>query len=107
MADAPAGSSASKSLLWMTGALFGGMAILLFGGLFLAGRVVRSVGISNSVGSGTMKTPNGGLKVEREKEVGPGIPMYPHSSLIVPGESDAARAARDAQNNITRVLYHS
>ena len=108
MADAPAsGSSSSKSLLWMTGALFGGMAILLFGGLFLAGRVVRSISISNSVGSGTMKTASGGLKVEREKEVGPGIPMYPHSSLIIPGERDAAQAARDAENNVTRVLYHS
>jgi hypothetical protein len=106
-APASSGPSSSKSLMWMTAALFGGMAVLLGGGLFVAGRVVRSVGLGASAGPNTMKTPGGGFKLEREKEVGPGIPMYPHSALIVPGESDAMKAAQDANHNITRVIYHS
>lgn len=106
MADAPAsGSSSSKSLMWMSVALFGGMAVLLGGGLFLAGRVVRSVGMSASAGPNVVRTPGGGLRVEREKEVGPGIPMYPHASLVIPGEKEAVQAAKDAENNTTRVVY--
>lgn len=106
MADAPAsGSSTSKSLMWMSVALFGGMAVLLGGGLFLAGRVVRSVGMSASAGPNVVRTPGGGLRVEREKEVGPGIPMYPHASLVIPGEKEAVQATKDAENNTTRVVY--
>jgi hypothetical protein len=106
MADAPASSSSSsKSLMWMSVALFGGMAVLLGGGLFLAGRVVRSVGMSASAGPNVVRTPAGGLRVEREKEVGPGIPMYPHASLVIPGDREAAQAAKDAENSTTRVIY--
>ncbi|HUL14765.1 MAG TPA: hypothetical protein VLV88_02120 [Terriglobales bacterium] len=101
------GSSSSKSLMWMTAALFAGMAVLLTGGLFLAGRVVRSYGIRASLGSNTVQTKQGTYRLEREREVGPAVPMYPHASLVVPGDDEAAQAAKDAQNGIARVIYES
>ncbi|HUI75423.1 MAG TPA: hypothetical protein VLX32_10775 [Candidatus Acidoferrum sp.] len=101
------GSSSSKSLMWMTAALFAGMAVLLVGGLFLAGRVVRSYGIRASLGSTTVQTKQGTYRLEREREVGPAVPMYPHASLVVPDDDAAVQAAKDAENGIARVTYES
>jgi hypothetical protein len=101
------GSSSSKSLMWMTAALFTGMGVLLTGGLFLAGRVVRSFGIRASLGSTTVQTQQGTYRLEREREVGPAVPMYPHASLVMPDDDAAVQEAKDAQNGIARVTYES
>lgn len=108
MADvASSGSSSSKSLMWMTAALFAGMAVLLVGGLFLATRVVKSLGIRNSLGAGSVQTKRGTYRLEREREVGPPVPMYPHASLIVPGDDAAEQSVKDNENGIARVTYQS
>lgn len=108
MADAASsGSSSSKSLMWMTAALFAGMAVLLVGGLFLATRVVRSLGIRNSLGSGSVQTQRGTYRLEREREVGPPVPMYPHAALVVPGDDAAEQSVKDGESGITRVIYQS
>jgi hypothetical protein len=101
-------SSSSKSLMWMTAALFAGMAVLLVGGLFLAGRVVRSFGIRASLGGPqTVQTKQGTYRLEREKEVGPAVPLYPHASLVVPDDDAAVLEAKDAEKGIGRVTYES
>lgn len=99
-------ASSSKSLLWMMIGLFGGVAILLGSGLFLASRVVRSMSLSAASAKDTVRTPGGSFRVEKQTEVGPGLPVYPRSSLVVP-EEDATTAIKQAQNGIETSTYHT
>jgi hypothetical protein len=100
-------SSSSKSLLWMMIGLFTGLAVLLAGGLFLASRVVRSMGLSAASAKDTVRTPGGSFRMEKETEVGPGLPVYPRSSLVVPDDDAAAAAIKQAQNGIQTSTYHT
>lgn len=105
--SASGNSSSSKSLMWMMIALFAGLAILLAGGLFVASRAVRSMGLSAASGQGTLRTPAGGFRLEKETEVGPGLPIYPRSSLLVPGDDQAAAEIKQAQSGIESSTYHT
>jgi hypothetical protein len=100
-------SSTSKSLMWMMIGLFTGLAILLAGGLFLASRVVRSMGLSASSARDTVRTPGGSFRMEKETDIGPGLPLYPRSSLVVPDDDAAAAAIKQAQNGIQTSTYHT
>jgi hypothetical protein len=100
-------SSSSKSLLWMMIGLFTGLAILLAGGLFVASRVVRSMGLSAASAKDTVRTPGGSFRLEKETEVGPGLPVYPRSSLVVPDDDASAAAIKQAQNGIETSTYHT
>jgi hypothetical protein len=100
-------SSSSKSLMWMMIGLFTGLGILLAGGLFMASRVVRSLGLSASSARDTVRTPGGSFRMEKETEVGPGLPLYPRSSLVVPDDDAAAAAIKQAQNGIQTSTYHT
>ena len=100
-------SSSSKSLMWMMIGLFTGLAVLLAGGLFLASRVVRSMGLSAASAKDTVRTPGGSFRLEKETEVGPGLPVYPRSSLVVPDDDAAAAAIKQAQNGIQISTYHT
>ncbi|MGB7281231.1 MAG: hypothetical protein WBE13_03125 [Candidatus Acidiferrum sp.] len=100
-------SSSSKSLMWMMIALFTGLALLLAGGLFVASRVVRSMGLTAASAKDTVRTPGGTFRLEKETEVGPGLPVYPRSSLVVPDDAGAAAAVKQAQNGIETSTYHT
>lgn len=100
-------SSSSKSLMWMMIGLFTGLAILLAGGLFVASRVVRSMGLSAAGARDTVRTPGGSFRLQKETEVGPGLPVYPRSSLIVPDDAAAAAAVKQAQSGIETSTYHT
>lgn len=100
-------SSSSKSLMWMMIALFTGLGILLAGGLFVAGRAVRSMGLSAASAKDTVRTPGGTFRLEKETEVGPGLPLYPRSSLIVPDDQAAMAAIKQAQNGFNTSTYHT
>jgi hypothetical protein len=100
-------ASSSKSLMWMMIALFGGLAVLLGMGLFVASRAVRSMGLSAANGKDTIHTPGGTFRLEKEAEVGPGLPVYPRASLIVPDDDAAAAAIKQAQKGIEVSAYQS
>jgi hypothetical protein len=100
-------SSSSKSLMWMMIALYAGLALLLAGGLFVASRVVRSMGLTAANAMNTVRTPGGSLRLEKEGQMGPGLPVYPRSSLVVPDDSNAALAVKQAQNGIETSTYHT
>jgi hypothetical protein len=98
-------SSTSKSLMFMMIALFIGIAILLGGGLFLAGRVIRSAGLSASSSKDTVRLPMGNLRVEQPGKTGPGLPVYPNSSMEMPGENSLADAVKDVKANMSSTTY--
>jgi hypothetical protein len=100
-------SSVSKKLMWMMIALFGGMAVMLGGGLFMAGRLARSMGMAAGTPKDTVKSPIGSFRMEKADQVGPGLPVYPRSSLELPGEAAAATAVKDNQAGMEGVAYHS
>ena len=100
-------SSSSKSLMWMMIAFFAGLGILLGGGMFLASRISKVAGISASMSKDTRRTPAGSFRLERESAVGPGLPVYPGSSLLVPGENQAAEALQNSRKGIEEVDYHT
>jgi len=98
-------ASSSKSLMWMMVALFGGLALLLGMGLFVASRAVRSMGLSAASAKDTIHTPGGTFRLEKETDVGPGLPVYPRASLIVPDDDAAAAAIKQAQKGIEVSAY--
>lgn len=100
-------ASSSKSLMWMMVALFVGVAFLLGMGLFVAGRAVRSMGLSAASAKDTIRTPGGTFRLEKEAEVGPGLPVYPRASLIVPDDDAAAAAIKQARKGIDVSAYQS
>jgi hypothetical protein len=108
MSETSAGeSSSSKSLLWMMLAFFAGMGVLLGGGMFLASRILRTAGLSASMNKDTVRTPLGSFRMEKESAVGPGLPLYPNASLIVPGEEASAEAIQNSKRGMDSVNYHS
>jgi hypothetical protein len=100
-------SSSSKSLLWMMISFFAGVSVLLGGGIFLASRISKVAGISASMSKDTRRSPGGSFRLEKESAVGPGLPLYPHASLIVPDENGAGAAIQDAKKGVEEVNYHS
>ena len=100
-------SSSSKSLMWMMIGLFTGLGILLASGLFVASRVVGSMGLSAARVKDTVRTPGGSFRLEKETAVGPGLPVYPGSSLMVPDEAAAVAAVKQAQSGIETATYHT
>ena len=100
-------SSSSKSLMWMMIALYAGLALLLAGGLFVASRVVRSMGLTAANAMNTVRTPGGSLRLEKEGQMGPGLPVYPRSSLVVPDDEGAATAVKQARSGIETSTYHT
>jgi hypothetical protein len=100
-------SSSSKSLMWMMIGLFAGLAFLLGAGLFVANRVIRSMGLSAASAKDTVRTAGGSFRLEKETEVGPGLPIYPRSSLILPDENAAADAIKQARNGVETSTYHT
>ena len=108
MADGVTGNSySSKSLLWMTLGLFGSMGVLLGGSFFLAGRVMRSAGLVSSNDGKTMHTPLGSLRIEREKQIGPILQVYPNGTLVIPDQHEAFKEAQEARSGITRTVYQA
>ena len=79
-------SSSSKSLMFMTIAVFFGLSCLLGGGLFLANRVVRSIGLVAATSRDTIRTPAGSFRIEKQNDVGPGLPVYPNTEMVLPTE---------------------
>jgi hypothetical protein len=101
-------SSGSKHLMWMTAGLFAGMGVMMAGGLFMAGRVIRSVGLTAAMnGQDKIRTPGGDFRVEKDGDMGPRLLIYPRVSLELPGTNDAAESLKEAQSGIKVVTYHS
>jgi hypothetical protein len=101
-------SSSSKSLMWMMLALFAGLGVMLGGGLLMANRLARTMGLAAATGTpNTVRTPIGAFRMEKEDQVGPGLPVYPRSSLVLPGEEDTSKALANAKSGIMVVSYHT
>jgi hypothetical protein len=92
-ASVSGGDNSSKSLLFMMVAMTLGGCVLLGGGLMMTSRLINTLGLRSSSDKSTIRTPLGEYRVEKAQQVGPGLPVYPQSSLVLPGV-EAARVAK-------------
>jgi hypothetical protein len=100
------GAPSSKSLLFMMIAMTCGFCVLLGGGLLMASRVIGALGLRAGSDKTTVRTPLGEFRVEKAKEVGPGLPVYPASTLVLPGAA-AHRPSNDDQPQVIASTYHT
>ena len=89
------GGGSSKSLLFMMIGMTCGACLLLSAGMLMASRVIHALGLRSAEDRTTVRTPIGDYRFEKAKEIGPGLPIYPQASLVLPG----AEAARLPQND--------
>jgi hypothetical protein len=105
--SASAGSPSSKSLLFMMVAMTCGVFVLLGGGLLMASRVINAFGLRAGSDKTTVRTPLGDFRVEKAKEVGPGLPVYPAATLVLPGAAAAHLPLNDDQPQVVASMYHT
>ncbi|PYU74312.1 MAG: hypothetical protein DMG49_04900 [Acidobacteria bacterium] len=105
--SASGGASSSKSLLFMMIAMTCGFCVLLGGGLLMASRVINALGLRAGSDKATVRTPLGEFRVERAKEVGPGLPVYPAATLVLPGSAAAHLALHEDQPQVLASTYHT
>ena len=101
------GASSSKSLLFMMIAMTCGFCVLLGGGMLMASRVINALGLRAGSDKTTVRTPLGEFRVERAKEVGPGLPVYPAASLVLRGSAAAHLPLNDDQPQVIASTYHT
>ncbi|MGA2813662.1 MAG: hypothetical protein ABSG16_19845 [Candidatus Acidiferrum sp.] len=101
-------SSSSKSLMWMMLALTVGLGVMLGGGLFIANTLLHSMSLAAATGNkNVVRTPIGSFRVQKQNQNGPGLPVYPRSSLQLPGTDSAGQIVQDAHEGLTEVTYRS
>src|SRR3979490_1174448 len=108
--SASAGASSSKSLLFMMIAMTCGFCILLGGALLMTSRVINALGLRAGSDKTTVRTPLGEFRIEKAREVGPGLPVYPAATLVLPGSAAAAAAHQplnDDQPQVMASTYHT
>ncbi|HTT32200.1 MAG TPA: hypothetical protein VMH48_01245 [Methylomirabilota bacterium] len=107
-ASASSGAPSSKSLLFMMIAMTCGVCVLLAGGLLMASRVINALGLRSSSDKTTVRTPIGDYRLEKAQQVGPGLPVYPAASLVLPGPEAARLAETDGnQPQVVSSTYHT
>jgi hypothetical protein len=81
---------------------------MLGGGLFIANTLLHSIGLAAaSTNKNTVHTPIGSFRVQQQDQVGPGLPVYPRSSLQLPNSDSTGQAIQDAQEGVSEVTYQS
>lgn len=99
--------SSSKSLLFMMGAMTIGVCVLLGVGLLMASRVIHALALRESGDKTTVRTPIGEFRMEKAQQVGPGLPVYPQATLVLPGAEAARVSSNDDQPQVVFSAYHT
>jgi hypothetical protein len=103
-----AGAPSSKSLMFMMAAMTCGVCVLLGGGLLMASRVIHALALRSTTDKSTMHTPIGDYRLEKAAQVGPGLPVYPQASLVLPGTEAARASVQNAdQPQVVSSVYHT
>jgi hypothetical protein len=101
------GASASKSMLFMMIAMTAGFCILLGAGLVTASRLIRSLQLREGTDKSTVRTPIGEFRLEKASQVGPGLPVYPQASLVLPGGGSSHAPINNDHSQVVSSIYHA
>jgi len=94
--------------MWMMLALTAGLGVMLGGGLFIANGLLHSMSLAAANNNkNVLRTPIGSFRVEKEGQIGPGLPVYPRSSLQLPGTDSTGQALQQAQEGVATVTYYT
>ncbi|HUE56490.1 MAG TPA: hypothetical protein VMO76_11695 [Candidatus Udaeobacter sp.] len=105
--SASSGAPSSKSLLFMMIAMTCGFSVLLGGGLVMASRVIHAMQLRTAGDKSTVRTPLGDFRFEKAKQVGPGLPVYPQSDLVLPGADSSHVSLNDDAAQVLSSTYHT
>ena len=105
--SASSGAPASKSLLFMMIAMTMGFCVLLGAALLTASRVIHSLRLRAGTDKNTVQTPLGEFRLEKAKDVGPGLPVYPQANLVLPGANTPLAPGKDSQAHVATSIYHA
>src|SRR5579859_6112420 len=100
-------SSTSKSLLWMTAGLFIGLGILVGGGFYMAYRVLPAFQVQATQDNRTLPTPAGDFQVQKPSQIGPGLPVYPQASLLLPMEDGHPATSATLPSDMVSTSYYA
>jgi hypothetical protein len=100
------GAPSSKSLLFMMVAMSCGFCALLSGGMVMASRVIQAMQLRSGSDKSTVRTPVGDFRFEKAKQVGPGLPVYPQSDLVLPG-ADSSHVSLNDDSQVVYSTYHA
>jgi len=98
--------SGPRVSLWAIAALVGCLLCLLVAGLFTAARLVRSMQFRSATDKRTIRTPIGDFRLQKAGQAGPGLPVYPGATLVLPGGKAISALSNDQQQTLT-ATYHS
>ncbi len=105
--SASGGAPSSKSLLFMMIAMTCGFCVLLAGGIVMASRVIQAMQLRSGSDKTTVRTPLGDFRIEKAKQVGPGLPVYPQSDLVLPGADSSHVSLNDDAAQVLSSTYHA
>ena len=101
------GAPASKSLLFMMIAITISFCVLFGAGLVTASRLIRSLQIREGSDKTTVRTPLGEFRLDKAKEVGPGLPVYPQANLVLPGGTSPHPLINDDHPQVVSSIFHT
>jgi len=73
----------------------------------MASRVIHALGLREASDKSTVRSPIGDYRLEKASAIGPGLPVYPQSTLVLPGVEAARVPAADDQPQVVSSTYHS
>jgi hypothetical protein len=100
-------TSSSISLLWVKCAFSCGLALFLGGGIFMASHLGQALRFHATGSEATVRTGAGDWRVERPNEVGPGLPVYPDASLVLPGRGSLPTPPQHDHSDVYTATYYS
>jgi hypothetical protein len=83
-----------------------GLSLLLSAGLITASSVIRAMRLRASSDKATVRTPIGEFRLEKAADVGPGLPVYPQASLVLPG-GPSAQPVSNNDSQLVVSIYHA
>ena len=84
-----------------------GVCILVGGGFLMTSRLINTLALRNSSDKATVRTPLGDFRVDKAKEIGPTLPVYPASTLVLPGTDAARLPSSDSLPQVVTSTYHT
>ena len=85
-----------------------GVCALLGAGLLMASRVIHALGLRSSSDKTTVRTPLGDYRLEKAQQVGPGLPVYPAASLVIPGAEAVSLSQNEGDHpQVLSSIYHT
>ena len=107
MAQSSSAGASSNSVLWMMVAVVCVIVVLLGAGIFASSRVISSISAPAGSGNLTAHTPSTDFRVQHVNDVGPGLPLYPHAVLLLPGTNGAEAAPQKSNPSLQTTTYYT